>query len=188
VDLYRPELTPGELSDLQYRIFDAWTKGRSMINGCFISYSWQDTQFVDTLHDRLYEEGINTWLDRHDLVAGTIQDQVWRAIQLHHVVIVVLSKAAVESNWVENELEMARRKEKAEKRAVLCPVSLDDAWETKVAANDAPGDPSRVLWRTLEQKFVVDFSGWESGGFEGSFQKLLRGLKLHYGPGSAGSP
>ena len=186
-DLYRPELTPSELSDLQYRIFDAWTQGRSMINGCFISYSWQDAQFADTLYDRLYKEGINTWLDRHDMVAGTIQDQVWRAIQLHHVVIIVLSRAAVESDWVENELDMAREKERAEKRAVLCPVALDDAWKAKVAAKGRPGDPSRVLWRTLKEKLVVDFGGWESGAFEGPFEKLLRGLKLYYGPGSTGS-
>src|SRR5262249_27874169 len=158
------------------------------INGCFISYSWEDAKFVDKLRDHLVAEGVNIWLDRHDMVAGTIQDQVWRAIQIHHVVILVLSAASMESDWVENELEMARRKEKAEKRAVLCPIRLDDAWEAKVAAEDTPGDPERKLWRTLAQKLVVDFRGWESGSFERAFEKLLRGLKLNYGPGSPGSP
>jgi hypothetical protein len=184
---YSPELTPPGLVELQYQILDAWTEGRSMINGCFISYSWKDAKFVDKLRDHLAAEGVNVWLDRHDLVAGTIQDQVWRAIQVHHVVIIVLSKAAVESDWVEHELDMAREKEKAEERPVLCPIALDDAWKAKVEAKGRPGDPSRVLWRTLKKKVVVDFSGWESGAFEGSIEKLLRGLKLHYGPGSAGS-
>jgi hypothetical protein len=68
---------------------------------------------------------------------------------------------------------------------VLCPIALDDAWKAKVAAEDTPGDPSRVLWRTLQQKLVVDFSRWKTRAFDGSFQKLLRGLQLHYGPGSA---
>ena len=82
---------------------------------------------------------------------------------------------------------MARQKEEAGKRAVLFPISLDGAWKAKVAAKDTPGDPSRPLWRTLQQELVVDFSGWESEAFEGSFQELLRGLKLHDGPGSPGS-
>jgi Pentapeptide repeats (8 copies)/TIR domain len=81
--LYQPELNPTGFVDLQYRILDAWTKGRSMINGCFISYSWKDAKFVDKLRDRLVAEGVNVWLDRHDMVAGTIQDQVWRAIQVN---------------------------------------------------------------------------------------------------------
>jgi uncharacterized protein YjbI with pentapeptide repeats len=181
-NLYRPELTPAGLSDLQYQIFDAWTKGRSMINGCFVSYSHSNAKFVDKLRDRLYAEGVNVWLDRHDMVAGTMQDQVWRAIQLHHVVILVLSEDSVKSDWVENELDMARNKEKAEGRAVLCPVALDDAWKAKVDAKGSPGDPSRQLWRTLHQKLVLDFSGWTTKAFDEAFQKLLRGLNTNYGP------
>src|SRR5262249_39720121 len=148
---------------------------------CFLSHSWKDSAFVDTLRDRLMAEGVNVWLDRRDMVAGTIQDQLWRAIQLHHVVILVLSEHSVESDWVENELDMARQKEKSEKRSVLCPVSLDDTWKAKVAAEDGPGDPFRGLWRTLTGKYIVDFTGWESGTFDGAFQKLLRGLKTNYG-------
>ena len=182
-NLHSPELTPAGLVELQYRIFDAWTKGRSMINGCFVSYSWKDAKFVDKLRDRLMNEGVNVWLDRHDMVAGTIQDQVWRAIQVHHVVVIVLSKDSVESDWVENELDMARQKEKEGKRAVLCPIALDDAWKSKMAAKDTPGDPSRPLWRTLQQKLVMDFHGWKTKAFDDAFEKLVRGLKVNYGPG-----
>lgn len=157
-----------------------------MINGCFISYSWKDAKFVDKLHDRLRSEGVNVWLDRHDMVAGMIQDQVWRAIQVHHVVILVLSKDSVQSDWVENELDMARNKEKAAGRAVLCPVALDDAWKAKVEAQGGPGDPSRPLWRTLTQKLVVDFSKVRE--FDEAFGKLLRGLKINYGPGVPPAP
>ena len=53
--------------------------------------------------------------------------------------ILVLSKESVKSDWVENELDMARAKEKAEGRAVLCPVALDDAWKSKVEAKGGPG-------------------------------------------------
>jgi uncharacterized protein YjbI with pentapeptide repeats len=180
--LYDPELTPPRFADLQCDIFSAWTKGKDMINGCFISYSWNDSKFVKKLHARLVAEGINVWLDKHDMAAGTIQDQVWRAIQLHHVVVLVLSEDSVKSDWVENELDMARQKEKAEGRAVLCPVALDDAWEAKVDASDGPGDPSRPLWRTLTQKLVMDFSPWKTKAFDKVFEKLVRGLRTYYGP------
>ena len=105
--LYEADLSPNQVSELQYRIFDAWTKGRSLINGCFISYSWKDANFVDRLRERLAGEGINIWLDRHDMVAGNIQDQVWQAIQVYHVVIIVLSEAAIGSDWVESEYSPA---------------------------------------------------------------------------------
>src|SRR5262249_55318152 len=64
--IYSPELTPPGLVELKYQILDAWTKGRSMINGCFVSYSWADAAFVDKLRERLIAEGVNIWLDRHD--------------------------------------------------------------------------------------------------------------------------
>jgi hypothetical protein len=64
--------------------------------------------------------------------------------------------------------------------------ALDDAWKAKTATKDRPGDPSRQLWRTLQQKLVVDFHGWKTKAFEESFQKLVRGLKLNYGPGPSG--
>jgi uncharacterized protein YjbI with pentapeptide repeats len=174
--LYDPGLTPPQVNDLTYRIFDAWTKGRSMINGCFISYSWKDAKFVDKLRDRLVKEGVNVWLDRHEMVAGAIQDQVWRAIQLQHVVILVLSKDSVESDWVENELDIAHQRERAEKRSILCPIALDDSWKTKVAAKDNPGDRFRALWRQLTAMLIVDFS--DEGAFDEAFGKLLRGLKV----------
>jgi TIR domain len=115
-------------------------------------------------------------------VAGTLQDQIWRAIQIHHVVLIVLSKDSVRSDWVENELEMARDKENEQNRPVLCPIALDDSWKEKVGAKDGSGDSSRHLWRTLQQKLIIDFSGWDSTAFEEAFRKLVRGLKENYSP------
>ena len=153
-----------------------------MIKGCFISHSWKDSNFVDKLYTRLMAEGINVWLDRHDIVAGPIQNQLWQAIQVHHAVIFVLSKDSIGSDWVEHELEMARDKEKAEDRPVLCPIALDDTWKVKVSAGDGPGDPSLGLWRKVKRNHAVDFSGWETDGFDEAFEKLVRGLRLYYGP------
>jgi hypothetical protein len=99
---YDPSLNPPQFVDLQYRIFDAWTRGKSMITGCFFSYSWNDSQFVEKLRDRLVAEGIDVWIDKYNILAGGMQDQVWRAIQTHHVMILVLSEHSIASDWVEN--------------------------------------------------------------------------------------
>ena len=85
---------------------------------------------------------------------GRITKQVDRAIRLHDVVVVVLSKWSVNSDWVDYELKSARKKEKDERRDVLCPVALDDSWKAKVDS-----DPN---WGHLANKLVVDFSGWKT--------------------------
>ena len=180
---YDPDLTPVNLVELQKEIFNEWCKGRSMINGCFISYSWANSDFVDKLFDYLQREGIPAWLDCRDMVTGRLQLQIWREIQFKHVLIIVLSKDSVASDWVENELDMARQKEKAENRDVICPIALDDAWKSKIEAKETSGDPSRWLWRTLQQKYVVPFHGWETTAFDNAFEKLVRGLNENFGPG-----
>ena len=85
---------------------------------------------------------MSVWLDRHDLVAGPLQKQIDRAVRLNDVVLLVLSKASIESDWVEHEVKTARKIERETKRDVLCPVSLDEAWKDKV---------TDVLWEHLEK-------------------------------------
>lgn len=175
--LYDPALTAVQIRDLQFRVFDERTRGPPYIGGVFISYSRADAKFVDKMYQRLGAEGIPTWLDRHDMVAGPLQKQVSRAIRINDVVLLVLSKSSINSDWVENELDMARRKEKDEVRDVLCPVALDDAWKSKVFGSEAD---DRALWRTLTHKNILDFSAGTS--FDGQFNKLLRGMKIYYEP------
>ncbi len=138
----------------------------------FISYSHDAAEAVHRIYERLKEEDITVWLDRHDLVAGDLQRQVDRGLRLMDVVLLVLSESSIESDWVEHELETGRKKEKEEKRDVLCPIALDDSWKAKTE-----GD---VLWRQLKKKNVLDFSRWQTRDFEAQFRKLLDGLKIYY--------
>jgi len=172
--LYDMALTPEAISEiLDVRIFRARTEGPLYIGGIFISYSNADSKFVDKLDMELKKSGAAVWLDRHDLVAGSVDKQVVRALRIQDIVIVVLSENSINSDWVEYELEMARKKEKEEKRDVLCPVSLDDSWKAKIE-----GD---VLWRQLKKKYVLDFSSWQTEEFDSQFTKLLDGIKIYYG-------
>jgi hypothetical protein len=175
--LYDPNLTPSQAADIQNHVFQERFKGY-FLSGIFISYSHQDSEFVVKIHERLEREGASVWLDRHDLVAGPLQKQVFQGIRLNDVVLLVLSESSLKSDWVENELDLARSKEKEQNRAVLCPVALDDCWKAKVQDKNAD---DRHLWRTLTKKNILDFSGWRSDGFEEPFTKLLDGIKRYYG-------
>ena len=173
IRLYDPALTPGEISEiLDVHIFRKRTDGPLYIGGIFISYSHSDSKFVDKLYGELKKSGAVVWLDRHDLVAGSLEKQVARALRIQDIVIVVLSENSIDSDWVEHELEMARKKEKEENRDVLCPVALDDSWKVKV-----DGD---VLWRQLKKKNVLDFSAWKTRKFSNQYGKLLDGIKIYY--------
>lgn len=175
--LYNPRLSALEICDLQNEIFARRTCGPLYIGGIFISYSWNDRKFVDKLHSRLKNEEARVYLDRHDLVAGPLEKQIDRAIRLNDTVLLVLSKTSIESDFVLNELEMARRKEKEEHRQVVCPIALDDAWKKKWE----PGEANRVLWLTLKEKNILDFSKWGTKVvFESAYRKLIDGLKTHY--------
>jgi hypothetical protein len=182
VRVYDPALTGAQIADLQTAIFLERTKGVILIGGVFISYSHVDAKFANKIYDRLKQDGVPVWLDRHDMVAGSLQKQIGRAIRLYDVVLLVLSSASIKSDWVENELEMARRKEKEENRDVLCPVALDDSWKAKVENIESD---DRQLWRTLTKKNILDFANWQTAAFDMQFDKLLRGLKIYYEPKKA---
>ena len=174
---YNPDLPADEFTNLQYAVINARNRGPIFIGGVFISYSLEDSKFVDKVRQRLEKEGAPVWLDRHDIVPGSLQIQVHRAIRLNDVVLLVLSESSVNSYWVEHELEMARKKEKDEGRDVLCPVALDDAWKEKM---------NHVLWRQVKEKNVLDFSKWKTEEFESVYEKLSRGLKINYEPAAGG--
>ena len=169
---YDPDLSADEFTNLQYEVINARNRGPIFIGGVFISYSHEDSKFVDKIHERLEGEGAPTWLDRHDLNAGDIQKQVDRAIRLNDIVLLVLSKSSVNSDWVKHELKAARHKELDEGRDVLCPVALDDEWKSKT--ND-------VHWEPVFEKNVLDFSAWQTEEFESVYKKLVDGLKVNYG-------
>lgn len=171
--LYDQALTAAEIAEIVTgRVFAKRTDGPLHIGGVFISYSHSDSEFVDHLYERLYASGASVWLDRHDMIAGNLHSQIVKEIRLRDVVLVVLSRSSVNSDWVEHELEMARQREKEESRDILCPIAIDDSWKMKL---------EDVLWRQLGKKCVLDFSGWKTGQFEPQFDRLLKGLKIHYG-------
>ena len=171
--LNNPDLTDKERDDILYKIHDIQVKQPIQISPLFISYSHADGDFVDKMEKLLNEKGIRFWRDIRDMKAGRIEKQIDRAIRQNPTVLLVLSENSVQSDWVEHEVRLARKLEKDTDRDVLCPIALDDSWES------SPW-PERIMEKVMEYN-ILEFSDWEDDQkFKKMFVKLIDGLNLYY--------
>lgn len=95
---------------------------------CFISHSSKDERFVNSLRRELEREAIQTWYAPRDLSIGSrIRNQLDEAIIKSAKLVLVLSRASLSSDWVEQEVEAALERERKEKISILMPITIDDA-------------------------------------------------------------
>ena len=172
--MYDRDLSPTALAEINNEMMIK--RQGDPIGGIFISYSHANKAFVEKLHAALEEKGYSVWRDAHDLVAGPLERQVFDAIRAHEVALLVLSDDSVNSDWVEQELKAAHKKEKAQNRPILCPITLDNAWVKKVEEEE-----NSVLWNQITKKNIINFKGWKKYTFDENFTKLTKGLNRYYG-------
>src|SRR6185295_13444705 len=104
-------------------------------------------------------------------------EEIFRAIQIHDKLLLVLSENSMNSEWVMTEIRRARKVEREENRRKLFPIRLVDfeaikKWECFDADN------SKDLAVELREYYIPDFSNWKDhDSFEKEFAKLLRDLK-----------
>jgi two-component system, NarL family, response regulator LiaR len=81
-------------------------KETSMSDPVFISYARKDgKEFAERLYDDLKANEVEVWLDRHDIQGGKEWNrELENAIETAGSFIVILTPAAVESIYVENEI------------------------------------------------------------------------------------
>ena len=172
-ELWNPTLTQESIIDVLYKIAELRSVRPIQTLPVFLSYSHADRDFVDALGSLLDEAGVRYWRDIHALTAGRLETQIDRAIHLNPVVVVILSRHSVESDWVEWEVSKARTLERELGRDVLCPVALDDSWQR--SKWPAP------LRQQVMDYHVLDFSNWrEHDTFRAQFERLRAGLGLFY--------
>ncbi len=137
---------------------------------CFISYSHKDEKFAERLHNELQGNGVRRWYAPHDLPIGAkIRPVIDESILVYDKLLLVLSEHSVNSQWVEQEVETALRREREQDATVLFPVRLDDA-----AFSIKGGWPSLVT----NTRNIGDFQNWkEHDMFQATFARLLRDLK-----------
>jgi hypothetical protein len=145
---------------------------------CFISYSTQDQEFSDRLHADLQNKGVRCWFASHNIHGGKkINEQIDEAIRLYDKLLLILSPASMDSDWVKTEIAHARQKEVRDKRRVLFPISLVPFEEIKTWKNfDA--DTGKDSAREIREYFIPDFTDWKQhDAYSKAFDRLLRDLK-----------
>jgi uncharacterized protein YjbI with pentapeptide repeats len=137
---------------------------------CFISYSTKDQMFADRLHADLQNKGVRCWFAPHDLPIGAkTWDTIDEAIRLRDKLLLILSKASIESEWVEDEVNKAYAEERSRKKTVLFPIRIDN--EVTCTA-----EPWAVKLR--DQRNIGDFRQWKRPEpYQKSLDRLLRDLK-----------
>jgi hypothetical protein len=93
----------------------------------FVSYSHADKEKIDLIAGHLLRKRTNVWIDRWELKAGdSILNKVQEAVEGSSALLIMLSKASVESEWCKKELTAGLFRELDEKRVVTIPVLLED--------------------------------------------------------------
>lgn len=93
----------------------------------FISYSHRDKDFVDQLAMHLVKNNVYVWVDRWELAAGdSLIQRVQDFLKGSSALLVILSKASLESEWCKKELACGLMRELEERKAVVIPVLIED--------------------------------------------------------------
>ena len=175
--LHDPNLRSDEVIDITYQVANLRTKGPIQVKSLFISYSREDSAFVDYIEKKLDDDGIRSWRDVHHMTAGPLEQQIERAIELNCTVLLVLSENSLGSAWVEWEVAKAEKRQRELQQQgkdthVLCPVAIDGTWEQ----SKWPGP----LMSQIKKYNILDFSSWQEEGAETSYQKLKAGIAKYY--------
>lgn len=93
----------------------------------FISYSHEDSDFVDNLAANLVKAKHHIWVDRWELNIGdSLTSKIEENLTASDAIIIVLSAASIASNWCRRELNAGLVRELEEKRVIVLPVIIDD--------------------------------------------------------------
>jgi uncharacterized protein YjbI with pentapeptide repeats len=143
----------------------------------FISYATKDQQFADRLHADLQARGVRCWFAPHDIQGGKkIHEQIDEAIKVYDKLLLILSDASMNSNWVKTEIANARAKEQQQKWQMLFPITLvpyDNIKSWKLFDGDTGIDSAREI----REYFVPDFSNWKDhDSYAKVFERLVRDL------------
>jgi hypothetical protein len=144
---------------------------------CFISYSTKDQDFADRLYADLQSRGVRCWFAPHDIQGGRkVHEQIDEAIRVYDKLLLLLSDASMNSNWVKTEIANARAKEQQQKRQMLFPISVvpfDGIRAWKLFDADTGIDSAREI----REYFIPDFSDWKDhDAYAMAFERLVRDL------------
>lgn len=147
-------------------------------NSCFISFSYSDKVFATKLHSYLRNAGVRVWFSPKNMHGGKkLLDQIDHAIRSHDLLLLILSKASMRSNWVVSEIRRALEAEAATKHRRIFPIRICDMASLR-AWTCFDADSGKDLAVQIREYFIPDFSGWENpSAFKEGLGRLLDDLR-----------
>jgi hypothetical protein len=145
---------------------------------CFISYSTKEEEFARRLHGRMRDARLRVWFAPEDIQGGKkVHEQIETAIRVYDKLLIVLSEASLQSEWVMTELRKARKAERQTGKRKLFPVRLVD-FETLQDWECFDANSGKDLAVELREYFIPNFSNWKDHDqFEVAFSRLLKDLR-----------
>jgi hypothetical protein len=145
---------------------------------CFISYSSKDDEFAERLHARMRDAHLRVWFAPEEVQGGKkLHEQIETAIRIYDKLLIVLSDASLQSEWVMDELRKGFRAERNAGMRKLFPVRLTD-YETLERWECRDSLTGKDLAEEVRQYFIPDFSNWKNHDqFEAAFARLLKDLR-----------
>lgn len=132
----------------------------------FLSYAREDAGVAGRLAAALQEAGYSTWWDRNLTSGSRYLKETEAELRAAKVVLVIWSKASIESHWVADEAAVGRD-------------------ENRLAAVTFDGSMPPLGFRQFQ---VTDFSHWKGATGEAPFQNLLGGLSRLSPPSGTTGP
>jgi uncharacterized protein YjbI with pentapeptide repeats len=144
----------------------------------FISYSTKDQEFAERLHADLQAKGIRCWFAPHDMRSGKkVHEQIDEAIRFYDKLLLILSPASMESEWVKTEISKARKREIKEGKRILFPIRLC-SFEALRDWECFDSDTGKDSAREIREYFIPDFSNWKDhDSYRLAFDRLLKDLQ-----------
>lgn len=143
----------------------------SAYHSCVLSYATEDQAFVEKLYADLQASGVDCWCAEHDVKQGEkLREEIYRAIRQQKKLLLVLSQHAIESKWVEEEVDVALDREHQQLGTwLLFPLRLDETVFT-----------TDKYWAiTVRQRRIGDFRQWQDDeAYQRALQRLLRDLQV----------
>ena len=123
-----------------------------------LSYAGPDREFAQRLVADLEEAGVHVWFgDREIAVGDRLPGKIAEALDASQWVVMVLSPGAMQSKWLQVELELALREESRRQRSLVLPA---------LYRGESP--PA-----VLRDRVYADFRS----SYDAGFQSLLRAIR-----------
>jgi len=154
----------------------------------FISYALDDLNKAKVIADKCKRIGFNVWTDESDIVPGEPwRDKLEHAIKSCDVVIILISKKALLSDWINKEWSIICEEKWNRPNITILPIKLEDIktppflckyneYNAKNSFIDYE-EITKYIRNNVENKFIIDVEFFKTKNTEQEFDRLVNRVR-----------